>query len=202
MKCMKLTDSQYARAYKKEIEASFAAEEASRLWKTAENHFRQLVSENVHIPKEVAVHTNKNIFPAIAVYKAVQGKYSEKALEILEKGSAEVSEKSGRMLSKMLKIPGFKSIFMKIFSLGVKTAFGEKAGFSYRFNSDTSRDLEFDMLKCPYADYCKKYGCEEIAHIFCKNDEYAYGSLPGIKFIRTKTIGTGGSCCDFKYKRS
>lgn len=196
------TDSQYARAYKKEIEASFTAEETSELWKTAENYYRQLLSENAQVPKEIAVHTNENIFPAIAVYKAVQGKYPEKAMEILEKGAAKVSEKSGRMLSKMLKIPGFKSIFMKIFSLGVKTTFGEKAGFSYRFISDTSRDLEFDMLKCPYTDYCKKYGCEELTHIFCKNDEYAYGNLPGIKFIRTETIGTGGSCCDFKFKRS
>lgn len=199
---MKLTDSQYARAYKKEIETVFTAKEASRLWETAEDHYRQLLSENAHVPKEVAAHTNANIFPAIAVYKAARGKYPEKALGILEKGAAKVSEKSGRMLSKMLKIPGFKSIFMKIFSLGVKTTFGEKAGFSYRFHSDTSRDLEFDMLKCPYADYCKKYGCEEITHIFCKNDEYAYGNLPGIKFIRTKTIGTGGSCCDFRFKRS
>lgn len=199
---MKLTDSPYARAYKKEIEASFTAEEAFELWKTAENHYRQLLSENAHVPKEVAVHTKENIFPAIAVYKAVRGNDSEKALGILEKGAAKVSEKSGKMLSKMLKIPGFKSIFMKIFSLGVKTTFGEKAGFSYRFHSDTSRDLEFDMLKCPYADYCKKYGCEEITHIFCKNDEYAYGNLPGIKFIRTETIGTGGSCCDFRFKRS
>lgn len=141
---MKLTDSQYARAYKKEIETVVTVEEASRIWKAAENHYRQLLSKNAQVPKEVAV----------------------------------------------------------IFSLGVKTTFGEKAGFSYRFISDTSRDLEFDMLKCPYTDYCKKYGCEELTHIFCKNDEYAYGNLPGINFIRTETIGTGGSCCDFKFKRS
>lgn len=147
------------------------------------------------------LHTDKNIFPAIAVYKAVRKNHPEKAMEILENGSAEVSKKSGEMFSKLLKIPGFKSVFMKVFSKGVKTAFGIKAGFSYRFISDTSSRLEFDMLKYPYVNFCKKYGCYEIVHIFCKSDEYAYGNLLGIKFVRTKTIGTGGECCDFKFIR-
>lgn len=198
---MKLTDSHCAKAYKKQIETVFPKEEAVSLWKTAERFYRRLVSENANIPKEVALHTDKNIFPAIAVYKAVRKNHPQKAMEILENGSAEVSKKSGEMFSKLLKIPGFKSVFMKVFSKGVKTAFGIKAGFSYRFISDTSSRLEFDMLKCPYVNFCKKYGCGEIAHIFCKNDEYAYGNLPGIKFVRTKTIGTGGECCDFKFIR-
>lgn len=66
---MKLTDSHYAKAYKKQIEKVFPKDEAARLWKTAERYFRRLVSRNANIPKEVALHTNKNIFPAIAVYK-------------------------------------------------------------------------------------------------------------------------------------
>lgn len=172
------------------------------IWKKAEKNYRRLLSENANIPKEVAFHTNKSIFPAIAVYKAIKEKYPEKAIEIMEKGAAEEAAKKGEALSKMMKIPGFKSVFMKIFSKGVKTAFGTKAGFSYKFIADTSQRLEFDMLKCPYANFCKKYGCEELTHIFCQNDEYAYGKLPGIKFIRTKTLGTGGDCCDFKFKKS
>lgn len=147
---MKLTDSHYAKAYKKQIEMVFPKDETSRLWKTAERYFRRLVSENANIPKEVALHTNKNIFTAIAIYKAVLKKYPEKAMEILENGSAEVSKKSGEMFSKLLKIPGFKSVFMKAFSKGVKTAFGIKAGFSYKFISDTSSRLEFpqEFLYC------------------------------------------------------
>lgn len=201
-KPMKLTDSEYAQSYIKQTEKLFTRDEALVIRKKAEKNYCRLLSENADLPKEVAMHTDKNIFPAIAVYKAVREKHPEKAMEIIEKGAAEVSAKKGEQFSKLLKIPGFKSMFMKIFSRGVKTAFGEKAGFSYHFVSDNARCLEFDMLKCPYADFCQKYGCEELTHIFCKNDEYAYGNIPGIKFIRTKTLGTGGDRCDFKFRKS
>ena len=29
------------------------------------------------------------------------------------------------------------------------------------------------------------------------NDIYTYGNLPGMKFIRTKTLGAGDELCDF-----
>ena len=64
-------------------------------------------------------------------------------------------------------------------------------------HSILSKDLRFDILSCPYAKYTAELGCPEIAHIFCDNDIYAYGSLKGITFERTQTIGTGGSKCDF-----
>lgn len=200
-KLMKLMDSEYARSYIKQTEKVLTKDEALVIREKAEENYRRLLLENANIPKEIAMHTDKSIFPAIAVYKAVRENHSEMAMEIMEKGAAWVSAKKGEALSKMMKIPGFKSVFMKVFSLGVKTSFGTKAGFTYRFISDTTRRLEFDMLKCPYANFCKKYGCEELTHIFCKNDEYAYGGIPGIKFIRTETLGTGGERCDFKFKR-
>ncbi|MBP3819472.1 MAG: L-2-amino-thiazoline-4-carboxylic acid hydrolase [Butyrivibrio sp.] len=34
--------------------------------------------------------------------------------------------------------------------------------------------------------------------LFCENDVYSYGNLPGLKFSRTKTIGAGDDLCDFK----
>ncbi|MBQ8603343.1 MAG: L-2-amino-thiazoline-4-carboxylic acid hydrolase [Oscillospiraceae bacterium] len=38
-----------------------------------------------------------------------------------------------------------------------------------------------------------------MTHNFCDSDIYCYGNLPGIKFERTQTLGTGGSCCDFSF---
>lgn len=61
---------------------------------------------------------------------------------------------------------------------------------------------QFNILKCPYVKYCAELGCPELAHIFCNNDIYAYGSLEGIQFLRTQTLGTGGEKCDFLLKRS
>ena len=49
-----------------------------------------------------------------------------------------------------------------------------------------------------YYKYLTELGCPEINLLFCDNDVYSYGDLPGLRFIRTKTIGSGGDLCDFK----
>ncbi len=41
-------------------------------------------------------------------------------------------------------------------------------------------------------------GCGELNKLFCDNDVYSYGNIPGLKFTWTKTIGVGDECCDFK----
>ncbi len=55
-----------------------------------------------------------------------------------------------------------------------------------------------DMTVCPYVETCKKYGCPELAQFFCKSDDICYGNMhPKLVWGRTKTLGTGGDCCDF-----
>ena len=51
-----------------------------------------------------------------------------------------------------------------------------------------------DMTACPYCRYAKKLNCPELMPIFCDSDFATYGNLPGIRFERTQTIGTGGNC--------
>ena len=57
----------------------------------------------------------------------------------------------------------------------------------------------FDMLDCPYQDTCVKYGCPGIVAGFCRADDETYGHMhPKLKWGRTKTLGQGGDCCDFR----
>lgn len=198
---MILDESKYAVSYQQEMKKVFAESEFNTLWKAAEEAFQQLLKENPEQPKAVARHTHISIFPAIAVYKTIAAKYPDKAMLILENGAAAVSKKAGEKYAKLLKFPGIKMIFLKIFSKGVKKGFGAEAGFSHEFITSSGKALAFDVTKCPYQHYCEKYECQEIVHIFCKNDEYAYGNLPYIRFIRTQTLGTGGNCCDFRFER-
>lgn len=198
---MKLIESKYAVSYKSEMQKVFSEAEFNILWKTAEEAFTKLIEEEPDQSEAIARHTHISIFPAIAIYKTVAEKYKEKAMMILENGAAAVSKEAGAKYAKILKFPGVKYIFLSIFSKGVKKGFGSDAGFSHEFISNSNKKLEFNVTRCPYHYYCKKYGCDEIVHVFCKNDEYAYGNLPYIRFIRTQTLGAGGSCCDFKFER-
>lgn len=198
---MNLMESKYAVSYKREMQKFFSESESGLLWDAAEKAFQNLLKENPQQPKAVARHTHTSIFPAIAVYKTVAAKDPAKAMRILENGAAAVSKQAGEKYARLLKVPGMKIIFLKIFSRGVKKGFGPEAGFAHEFLTASGKTLAFHVNKCPYQSYCEKYGCPEIVHIFCKNDEYAYGNLPHIRFIRTQTLGTGGNCCDFRFER-
>lgn len=198
---MKLIESKYAVSYKREMQKIFSEAEFNILWETAEKTFMRLLKEEPDQSEALVRHTHISIFPAIAIYKTIAEKYPKKAMTVLEKGAAAVSKEAGEKYSKILKYPVVKYIFLNIFSKGVKKGFGTEAGFAHEFISNSSRKLAFNVTKCPYQYYCKKYGCDEIVHVFCKNDEYAYGNLPYIRFFRTQTLGTGGDCCDFKFER-
>lgn len=58
-----------------------------------------------------------------------------------------------------------------------------------------------DITTCPYCRYAKSLGCPELMSVFCDSDFATYGNLPGIKFKRSQTLGTGGSYCDFRFIR-
>ena len=42
-------------------------------------------------------------------------------------------------------------------------------------------------------------GCPELCPLFCDVDDVTYGGLHKLGFSRTKTLGGGGDCCDFRF---
>jgi len=42
-------------------------------------------------------------------------------------------------------------------------------------------------------------GCPELCPLFCDVDDVTYGGLHKLGFSRTKTLGCGGDCCDFRF---
>ena len=65
----------------------FSKEEYRQIKKEADARYRRLVSENRDIPKALKQHTGTNIFPAIAVYKALvrHGMEKEAATDVVRK---------------------------------------------------------------------------------------------------------------------
>lgn len=198
-----LCKSQYSDVYKTELKNRLGKTEADEIIDTANGIFDTLKESYPIFSKEEMKHVYGNIFPVIAFYKALRGRGmdSDLAVTILEHGAAKLGIRKGNTYSAMVRLPGMKSIFLNLFSVGAAKSFGEKAGFCHEVLVKNRNAFEFNITKCPYQFYCEKESCPEITHIFCQNDHYAYGSLPGIVFLRTQTLGTGGNLCDFKFRR-
>lgn len=77
-------------------------------------------------------------------------------------------------------------------------SFGTDAGFEYEFPESNGNEARFNIVRCPYYETCKRYGCPEITTAFCDGDDAGYGNLhPKLIWGRTKTIGRGDECCNF-----
>ena len=185
---------------KKIIQNHLGSETTEQIWQKAIRKLNRMHQKYPDIPKGQESHVS-TIFPTVALYLALKETAPEQAMQWMEEGAKiNVLRQSG-IFKAMVKFPFGKSFLLKGFANMGQKMFGESAGFENHLIQSTKDICQFDILKCPYVKYCAELGCPELAHIFCNNDIYAYGSLDGIQFLRTQTLGTGGEKCDFLLKR-
>lgn len=144
------------------------------------------------------MHTDSFIFPAAAIYLSMKEIDPDVAYDVMKKVMAERSDDMGKMLAKCCKLPGFKTFFLRMWDPMSHKMFGEASGFKNVFYPTEKGCFRMDITQCPYNKYLTEQGCPELNILFCENDVHSYGSLPGLKFSRTKTIGAGDELCDFK----
>ncbi len=188
--------------YKAEMDRILPKEESDALWQKAAEKLDEMLQEHASLPKGVHIHTDSRIFPAAAVYltlKDVTG--PEKAYAVIENAAVKGCEGIQEKLTKMMKIPGMKSLFIKVWDPMVKKIFGPGNGFRNVFYQKKKGEYRMDVTACPYCRYFTESGCPELTKIFCENDERIYGKLPGLEFRRTGTLGKGAACCDFLLRK-
>ncbi len=183
---------------KQEIEKRLDPRTAQMVWDNAHIRLEHFYGSYRDVPKKVAMHTDGFIFPAAAIYLALKKYAPDKAYDIMKTTMKEKSEQSGRSLAKMAKIPGFTKFFLNLWPPVSRKMFGESAGFKNVFYPTEKGCFRMDITQCPYHKYLTELGCPELNILFCDNDVYSYGNIPGLKFTRTKTIGAGNELCDFK----
>ncbi|MCW1842674.1 L-2-amino-thiazoline-4-carboxylic acid hydrolase [Prosthecomicrobium hirschii] len=68
--------------------------------------------------------------------------------------------------------------------------------------SATAETLEFDVVRCRYAEMYREMGLGEIGHLLsCNRDgEFCTGYNPNMELTRTGTLMQGAKRCDFRYR--
>ena len=186
---------------KKRLVEEYGVAVAERIYAFATAELAKLKDTFDGLTKAEKFHTDDNILPRIAMYRAIKTELSqERAIILLDEAIQNTAKKVNGLLSKITRIPGMPMAMIKLMSLMVKRLYGEKAGFKLMFYTDTKNELCFDITQCPYCRYCELCGCPELTETFCKSDEYCYGNIPNVLFERSGTLGTGSNCCDFLFK--
>ena len=139
----------------------------------------------------------QTILPRIAMYKILSKEEvsEDEVYQYMRKYMIDkIAAKKHASTAKMEKVPGFYSIYSKVFLKIMSTTdlqeSVQKHGKDY---------FDVTIKKCLWHTACVENDCEKLCHLFCDVDNVTYGGLKKIGFSRTKTLGYGGDCCDFHF---
>ena len=180
---------------------------AAQIARSAQKRYEALRAENSSDSKELRSHSYKRIYPGIAVYEAMRAEdiSQEKAIWYIREYFQRLAAKRVPFFQRAIKTFGLARKFPYLFVAGVKKSCQPNAGFVYELPESHYNEARINIVRCPYFEICKRYGCPEITSAYCDSDDAGYGNLhPNLIWGRTKTIGHGGDCCDFllEYKEN
>ena len=173
---------------------------AAQIARSAQKRYEALRAENSSDSKELRSHSYKRIYPGIAVYEAMRAEdiSQEKAIWYIREYFQRLAAKRVPFFQRAIKTFGLARKFPYLFVAGVKKSCQPNAGFVYELPESHDNEARINIVRCPYFEICKRYGCPEITSAYCDSDDAGYGNLhPNLIWGRTKTIGHGGDCCDF-----
>ena len=173
---------------------------AAQIARSAQKRYEALRAENSSDSKELRSHSYKRIYPGIAVYEAMrsEGISQEKAAWYIREYFQRLAAKRVPFFQRAIKTFGLARKFPYLFVAGVKKSCQPNAGFVYELPESHYNEARINIVRCPYFEICKRYGCPEITSAYCDSDDAGYSNLhPKLIWGRTKTIGHGGDCCDF-----
>lgn len=181
-----------------ELERRMPKEQADALWRGATERLASIMARYADLPKGLRPHTDARIFPSAAIYLTAKERLGrEAAFDIVEGAAVELTGRYAKKLAGLMRVPGMRSLFIRIWNPLTRKMFGPDNGFQNRFYPKVKGEYRMDILACPYFRYFTELGCPELTRVFCENDDRMYGNLPGIAFERTGTLGKGAERCDF-----
>lgn len=193
---MKIAQQKQIKAF---LAERFGREKGSALSARQEKELEDLIKNAGSISESRRKTLTQRIFPCIALYRTLQqsGLSQEDAYAAMQTYMQEkVAAKQHASTARMELVPGFYTLYSMIFCRVMRTS-------DRWVSTQTCGRDSFDVTitECLWHTACTENGCAELCRLFCDVDNGTYGGLKKIGFTRTKTLGYGGSCCDFHFFR-
>jgi len=153
--------------------------------------------------KALRKHLEDQILPGVALYQALKddGGTSERAMELLEVVFRDWALSMRSKMERMGRLPLFYGLLRALIKPVTKSNFPD-GGWETEWVEISASELSFNMHQCFYKDVLDGYEVPEITRLYCWMDDLIYEDVsPYMKWSRTKTLGRGDDCCDFKFER-
>ena len=150
-------------------------------------------------------HLEGNILPGLALYSVLTAAMPEPEAALAEFDRLlEASALAGPMAlqGRLLKLfPDPFAIFRMVHNAMLPRQF-PREGWDFHWVEDSDSAIAYDCRDCFYLRVLTAYGVPDLTAHFCKIDDVMFSRFPYFAWKRTKTLGRGDDCCDFRYERN
>ena len=182
---------------KKFLFEEFGKEKGTVVFEKQNEVLKELITNTKNKSKNQMKTLTNTILPRIALYKVLQKEDlpKDEVTNYMRKYMIEkIAQRKHSSTVKMEIVPGFYSIYSKVFLKIMRTTdlqkSEQKCGKGF---------FDVTIKKCLWHTACIENDCPELCRLFCDVDNVTYGGLKKIGFIRTQTLGYDGKCCDFHF---
>lgn len=182
---------------KKFLFEEFGKEKGIVVFEKQNEVLKELITNTKNKSKNQMKTLTNTILPRIALYKVLQKEDlpKDEVTNYMRKYMIEkIAQKKHSSTAKMEIVPGFYSIYSKVFLKIMRTTdlqkSEQKCGKGF---------FDVTIKKCLWHTACIENDCPELCRLFCDVDNVTYGGLKKIGFTRTQTLGYDGECCDFHF---
>lgn len=148
-------------------------------------------------------HLERNILPGLALYQ-VLGRHAEDKEPVLKEIEVlfAASFTRGRTFVQLLdRLPGAFGLLRLSARWQLARRF-PRSGWDVRWVEDSADCVAFDIHRCFYYEVLSSYDAPLLTAAYCRMDDVVYSALPAeISWERSKTLGRGDDCCDFRFSR-
>ena len=148
-------------------------------------------------------HLEKNILPFLALYQTLCEESDDQKIVLAEVESlfSMAFARQRRLVLLLARLPDPFAVFRKAAHWVLQWSYPPE-GWDMETVEDSDRCFAFNVHRCFYLDVLTAYGAPELTPLCCKMDDLVYEVLPpSITWERTKTLGRGDDCCDFRWRR-
>lgn len=194
----------HATLFERALAADLGGAKAAEIVQAAATRYIELYAERTrHGNRALRRHLEESLLPGIALYQALLADpdTQHEALPLFEA----VLEAWGLSRRKSLEFVGRLPIFYWLMRATVKMMTERDyppEGWDIEWLEVSRDEIRFDISRCFYMDVLAEYGAPELARAYCRVDDLIYdGISPYASWERTRTLGRGDDCCDFRFVR-
>ena len=165
--------------------------------------YQALYDERPHFTHPVLRwHLEQKLLPGLALYQVLSKENNDQNAVLAEVGF--LLEIGLRAFSKFVNVYKYLPLPFAVMRQMFKASLlaFPRQGWDIKQVENSKTSFAFNIHRCFYLDILTAYGAPELTSLYCRLDDLLYATWsPSIRWERTKTLGRGDDCCDFRYGR-